>query len=111
MVLTHADHKCLVLDGIEILDALNEDIGGEKKTFDVIKDPNSKEVWSFWFRVKYNFCGDYFMLYPPKKNLEVNLRNHVNGLKYSKIWEDLKLFECMTSIQESMTILKLCVIF
>jgi hypothetical protein len=29
------------------------------------------------------------MLCPLKKNLEVNLRNHVNGMKYSKILEDL----------------------
>jgi hypothetical protein len=28
------------------------------------------------------------MLYPPKKNLEVNLRNHVNNLKHSKIMDD-----------------------
>jgi hypothetical protein len=88
MVLTPADHKHLVLERIEILDALNEDIGGEKKTFDVIGDLNSEEVRSFWFRVKCNFCGDYFMLCPPKKNLEVNLRNHVNGLKHSKILDD-----------------------
>jgi hypothetical protein len=89
VVLTLANHKRLVLEGIEILDALNEDIGEEKKTFDVIGDLNSEEVRSFWFRVKCNFCGDYFMLCPPKKNLEVNLRNHVNGLKHSKILEDL----------------------
>jgi hypothetical protein len=47
VVLTLADHKRLVLDGIEILDALNEDIGREKKTFDVIRDLNSEEVQSF----------------------------------------------------------------
>jgi hypothetical protein len=88
MVLTPADHKHLVLERIEILDALNEDIGGEKKTFDVIGDLNSEEVRSFWFRMKCNFCGDYFMLCPPKKNPEVNLRNHVNGLKHSKILDD-----------------------
>jgi hypothetical protein len=35
------------LEGIEILDALNEDIGREKKTFDVIRDLNSEEVQSF----------------------------------------------------------------
>jgi hypothetical protein len=88
VVLTPTDHKRLVLEGIEILDALNEDIGGEKKTFDVIGDLNSEEVRSFWFRVKCNFCGDYFMLCPPKKNLEVNLRNHVNDLKHPKILDD-----------------------
>ena len=46
VVLTPIDHKRLVLDGIEILDALNEDIGREKKTFDVIKDLISEEVQS-----------------------------------------------------------------
>jgi hypothetical protein len=40
-----------VLEGIEILDALNKDIGGENKTFDVIRDLNSEEVRSFWFRI------------------------------------------------------------
>ena len=34
--------------------------------------------------MKCNFCVDFFMLCPPKKNLEVNLRYHINGLKYSK---------------------------
>jgi hypothetical protein len=47
IVLTPVDHKRLVLEVIEILDALNEDIGGEKKTFDVIGDLNSEEVRSF----------------------------------------------------------------
>jgi hypothetical protein len=47
VVLTSVDHKCLVLEGIEILNTLNEDIGGEKKTFDVIRDLNSEEVRSF----------------------------------------------------------------
>jgi hypothetical protein len=47
VVLTPADHKRLVLEGIEILDASNEDIGGEKKTFDVIGDLNFEEVRSF----------------------------------------------------------------
>jgi ribosomal protein S27E len=88
VVLTPVDHKRLVLEGIEILDALNEDIGGEKKTFDVIGDLNSEEVRSFWLRVKCNFCGNYFMLCPPEKNLEVNLKNHVNSLKHSKISDD-----------------------
>ena len=85
MVLIPTDHKRLMLERIEVLDALNEDIGGEKKTFDVIRDLNSKEVQSFQFRMECNFYRDYFMLYPPKKNLEVNLRNHANGLKHSKI--------------------------
>jgi hypothetical protein len=47
VVLTSVDHKCLVLERIEILNALNEDIGEEKKTFDVIRDLNSEEVRSF----------------------------------------------------------------
>ena len=68
VVFTPADHKRLILEGIEILDPLNEDIGGEKKKFDVIGDLNFEELWSFWFSVKCNFCGDYFMLCPPKKN-------------------------------------------
>jgi hypothetical protein len=47
VVLIPTDHKRLVLEGIEVLDAFNEDIGREKKTFDVIGDLNSEEVWSF----------------------------------------------------------------
>jgi hypothetical protein len=47
VVLTPADHKRLVLERIEILDALNKDIGREKNTFDVIGDLNSEEVRSF----------------------------------------------------------------
>jgi hypothetical protein len=44
VVLTPVDHKCLVLEGIEILDALNEDIGRERKTFDVIGDHSTSFV-------------------------------------------------------------------
>ena len=72
------------MEGTKIVDALNFDIGGGKKTFDVFGDLNFDEIRSFWFRVKCNFSANFFMLCPPKKNLEVNLKNHINGLKHSK---------------------------
>jgi hypothetical protein len=33
-------------------------------------------------------CGDFFQLCPPKKNLQANLMNHLEGLKHSKLVVD-----------------------
>ena len=72
------------MEGTETVDALNVDIGRENKTFDVIGDVNSNERRSFWFKMKYNLCVDFLMFCPPKKNQEVDLRNHINDLKHLK---------------------------
>ena len=70
------------------MDVLNVDIGSKKKTFVVIGDVESLEVCSKWFRIKCLYCGEYFQLCLLKKNLESNLQNHVNELKYSKAVDD-----------------------
>jgi hypothetical protein len=43
---------------------------------------------SFWYKVWCKLCGDLFQLCPPKKNLEGNLKNHLQGLKHCKVVED-----------------------
>jgi hypothetical protein len=67
---------------------VNADIGSKKKTFVVIGDVESLDVCSKWFRIKCLYCGEYFQLCPPKKNVESNLQNHVNELKHSKAVDD-----------------------
>jgi hypothetical protein len=84
VVLTLADHKHLVLKGIEIMDAVNASVGEDQKPFMVIGDLESDELQSFLFRVKCNVCRDYFVLCPPRKNLKANLWNHVISLKHIK---------------------------
>ena len=81
IVITPQDHKRVVLKGIQILDDFNKDIDTENMTFIVIKDLQSEDVCSFWFKVKCVFYSKYFLLYPSKKNLKSNLKNHTNRLK------------------------------
>jgi hypothetical protein len=83
VILTPTDHKHLVRLGMEIVDVVNTSCEEH-----VIGDLYSDELHSFWFRMNYNFCSDYFMLYPPKKNLEANLLNRINSLKHTKAMDD-----------------------
>jgi hypothetical protein len=52
MILTIANHKKLVQEGIKIMDTLNNKILCEKKPFAVIGDMESGDLKSFWFKVR-----------------------------------------------------------
>jgi hypothetical protein len=50
-----------------------------KKPFYIVEDLDSDgfKYRSYWFKVRCRFCGDFFQLYPTKKNLLVNLQNYL----------------------------------
>jgi hypothetical protein len=56
--------------------------------FVVVGDPKAEHLKSFWYKERCKLCGDLFQLCPPKKNLEGNLKNHLQGLKHCKVVED-----------------------
>ena len=90
MVLTPANHKYLKLKELEIMDAVNAIVGEDQKPFVIIGDLEFDELRPFLFRVKCNVCHDYFIFYPPRKNLKANLWNHVISLKHIKAVDDLR---------------------
>ena len=90
VILTVEDHRRLVKEGAQILEVVNTSANSDRPPFLLIGDPESADVKSFWFKVKCSFCGDIFQLCPPKKNLEANLRNHLNGTKHHKVMEDFE---------------------
>jgi hypothetical protein len=69
---------------------MNTSVGEDQKPFGIIGDLESDELRSFLFRVKCNVCRDYFVLCPPRKNLEANLWNHIINLKHVKAVDDLR---------------------
>lgn len=84
VVLTVSDHKRLVQEGLEILQGVNNNIGGGRPTFEVVGDTESDNVRCFFVKVKCTFCsGSFLQLCPPKKNLEANLVNHVQGSNHA----------------------------
>ena len=83
--MTTIDHKRLVLEGVDILKQENDELDPNCKTFELIgRDPFGTELKSFWWKTRYIFCNEFYSLCPPKKNLEVNLRNHIGGTRYAE---------------------------
>jgi hypothetical protein len=81
-----------VKEGTEILGEVNNkayEVNGQKP-FYIIGDLNyeSFKFKSYWFKVCCRLCGDFFQLCPPKKNLQANLLNHLEGLKHLKLVAD-----------------------
>lgn len=77
------DHRRLVQEGIQILNDINEDLNPERETFELLGgDPLTSQLKSFWWKTKCITCNDMYTLYPPKKNLEANLRNYIGGSRH-----------------------------
>ena len=88
LILTVEDHKCLVKEGLELVEAVNAKSESERPPFVVVGDVNSKQIKCFWLKVKCTYCFDFYQLCPPKKNLLANLENHMQGTKHCKAVED-----------------------
>jgi len=56
MVITVADHKSMVSEGIEIVATVNESLDLKKVTFKVVGDLLDSIMKAFWFRVKCLIC-------------------------------------------------------
>lgn len=50
----------------------------------MIGDPLTDDMKSLRYKVKFKLCGNLFQLCPPKKNLEANLLNPLEGIKHSE---------------------------
>ena len=76
------DHCHLVLEDVEILNSVNNSLDPTRKIFELIgRDPQCIDLKSFWWKTKCVLCNDVYNLCLPKKNLEANLRNHVEEIK------------------------------
>ena len=88
---TVVDHKCLIGEGVGILEIVNNSIDPKKPTFELIGDPNDPVMKSHWFKAKCLICPrEVSQLCPLKRNLEANLMNHVHGVVHNKTLEDLQ---------------------
>jgi hypothetical protein len=58
-----------------------------KKLFFVVGDHASEgfKMHLYWLKVRCLYCGEYFQLCPPKKNLLTNLQNHLQSLQHTKL--------------------------
>lgn len=85
VLLTAEDHRQLVLEGVKILEQVNDSLDSEVQTFELIGgDPHCTELKSFWWKAKCMTCNELYSLCPPKNNLEANLLNHAGGTKHAQ---------------------------
>ena len=63
VILTSEDHMWLVLEGVGILNAVNESLHPAPQTFAVLgRDPKTIELKSFWWKVKNSTCNEIYNL-------------------------------------------------
>ena len=60
VILTVADHRNLVVEGIKSLDNINKPFSLSDLPFALVGDPEALELKSFWYKVKCVYCPDYF---------------------------------------------------
>jgi hypothetical protein len=89
ILLTNEDYKRAIIEGIRIIDFVNAPFAVNEQPFVLVGDLESLELKSFWYKVRCTFCNDFFQLCPPKKNMERNLNNHMEGTKHAKVVEDV----------------------
>lgn len=87
VVPTVADHRVVVVEGIDIQNVVNTEGGSDFTPFVLVGDLDAIELKSFCYKVRCTFCNDLFQLCPPKKNLHANLKNHLEGTKHAKMVE------------------------
>ena len=89
IILTLADHRRLVEEGVSILQSVNDLISSNDPPFVIVGDVGVPQLKSFWFKVRCKLDGELLLLCPQKGNLRQNLENHVHGLVHTKCCEDL----------------------
>ena len=88
ITLTAEDHRNLISEGVEILDRVNATLPEGQHKFRVLRNLTAENTRCYWFKVRCLYCRDLMVLYPPRKTLELNLQNHLSGLKHQKAVED-----------------------
>jgi len=86
---SNEDLKRDVKEGIIIIDYVNAPFAINEQPFVFVGDLESSELKSFWYKIRYTFCNDFFQLSPPKKNLERILKKYMERTKHAKAVEDV----------------------
>ena len=68
VVLTNQDHRCLVQEGVCIFESFNSAPVAGKLPFELIGDPGSADLMSFWYKVQCCFCCKFLQFCLPKNN-------------------------------------------
>ena len=89
IILTPADHRRLVEEGVSILQSVNDLISSNDPPFVIVGDVGVPQLKSFWFKVRCKLDEELLLVCPQKGNLRQNLENHVHGLVHTKCCEDL----------------------
>ena len=84
LIYTPADHKRLVEEGVSILKSVNDAVSLEDPPFVLVGDVWVLQMKSFWYKVRCKIDGELMLLCPPKRNLRINLENHLQGITHSK---------------------------
>ena len=77
LILTIADHKSLVQEGLSILHSVNDSVSEDDPLFVLVRNAEVGELKSFWYKVRCKVDGQLFLLCLPKKNLRANPENHL----------------------------------
>jgi hypothetical protein len=77
-----------VCKGLNILCTVGNSMSADGGPFVLVDDSKIEQLKLFWYKTHYKICRDLFQLCPPKKNLQDNLDNHLQGLKHCKIMEE-----------------------
>jgi len=89
IILTPANHKRLVEEGVSILQSVNDSISSEDPPLVILGDVGVPQLKSFWFKVRYKLDGEIMLLCLQMGNIRANLENHVHGPVHTKCCEDL----------------------
>ena len=85
--LTPEHHERLISEGVEILEGVNVALPDGHKKFTVLGNLTTEDTRCYWFKMKCLYCRDMMVLCPPRKTLEVNIRNQLTGPKHMKVVE------------------------
>ena len=88
VTVTLEDHKRLISEGVKIVEAVNASLLEGQKKFMVLGNLTAENTRCYWFKVRCPYCRDLMSLCPPRKTLEANLKNHLDGFKHQKAMED-----------------------
>jgi hypothetical protein len=68
--------------------SVNDSINSGGGPFVLVGNVDAQIMKSFWYKVRCTICGELFLLCPAKKNLGINLENHLNGIKHICVLQD-----------------------
>lgn len=88
ITITPKDHKQLIAERVQIMEAVNATLLEGVKKFALLENLAAQDTRCYWFRVKCPYCREFLVPYLPRKTLEVNLRNHLSGFKHQKAVQD-----------------------